>query len=199
MGERGEHRHREGVDVIERQHREHPVAFVQAVLGADRRRVRGEVRLRQHHALGHAGGARGVHQQCHGVRWRRVGRRLAAFGRAGRDLAITGLGGAGLPGSGPGSIEPAGICADRVRNDRRDVRRIRRRHHDRDLPAEPGDEAAHALLPVGGDEHQLAVGVVEHVAHLLGLRQQVHRVHADAGVHGTEQQPQRLQPVRQHQ
>jgi hypothetical protein len=41
--------------------------------------------------------------------------------------------------------------------------------------------------------------VVEHVAHLLRLGEQVHGVDADAGVHRPEQQPQRLQAVRHHE
>ncbi len=67
MRERREHGHGKGVDVIERQHREHAVRGLQFMLDADGVRVGREVALREHHALGHAGGAGGVHQQRNGV------------------------------------------------------------------------------------------------------------------------------------
>ena len=41
--------------------------------------------------------------------------------------------------------------------------------------------------------------MLQHVAHLLGLRQQVHRVHHQAGIEAAQQQPQGLQSVGQHE
>ncbi len=162
--ERRQHRHRERVDVIERQHREHAVVRRQAVLGADRLRVRGEVGLRQHHALRHAGRARGVHQQREvvGPRHRR------RVGRGSVGLALV-------------------------------ERRIGVRDDDRHRPIDRREQRTHARFPLGRDEDELAVGMREHMAHLLRLRQQVDRVDAAAGVHRAEQQAQRLQAVRHHQ
>jgi hypothetical protein len=62
-------------------------------------------------------------------------------------------------------------------------------------PVEALHQVAHARLPLRRDAHQATVGMREHVAHLLGLRQQVDGVHAEAAVHRAQQQPQGLQAV----
>ncbi len=158
MRQRRQHGHRKGVDVIQRQHGRDAVVRAEPVLGADRLRVRGEVGLREHHALGLAGRARGVHEQ---------GQRIGARRRRHR----VNLGLAGQRGG-------IGIDDQHV-----------------DAPFDTGEQRPHALLPIRCHAHQLSVRVIEHVTHLLGLRQQVDRVHAPAAVERTEQQPDRLQAV----
>ena len=49
--ERGEHRHRKRVDVIQRQNGGYAIGATQLMLAADRLRIFRKVRLRQHHAL----------------------------------------------------------------------------------------------------------------------------------------------------
>ena len=56
--------------MIERQDGEDAVVGAELVFAADRSRIGGEVGLRQQHALGHTGGARGVHEER-----RRIGAR----------------------------------------------------------------------------------------------------------------------------
>jgi hypothetical protein len=68
-------------------------------------------------------------------------------------------------------------------------------HDQRHRPVEGLHHLAHARFPLGRHADHAAVGVREHIAHLLGLRQQVDRVHAVARVHRTQQQAQRLQAV----
>ena len=148
MGERRQHRHREGVDVIERQHGEHAVRGPRPCSALMATRVGGEVALRQHHALRLAGGAGGVHEQARS--------------------------------SGPG---PARRCrpadaAARVGAGQPRRRRHRRRSRVSPIVAADGRRAAPRTraLPFRARRTPAAVRMPEHVAHLLGLRQQVDRV-----------------------
>jgi len=61
-----------------------------------------------------------------------------------------------------------------------------------------GRHRAHALGPLGRDEDQLRVGMIEHEAHLLGLREQVDRIDAVPAVHRAEQQAYSLRAVAHH-
>jgi hypothetical protein len=133
------------------------------MLLADRARVGDQVRLREHHALRLAGGARGVHEErerlgCHlRERERRIARLLA-----GKRLAV----------------------------------RIDLDHED--LALDAGHHLAHLRRPIRRDEDDARIAMVDHVAHLLGLREQVHRVHAVAARHGGDEQAQRREPVGHH-
>ena len=161
--QRRQHRHREGVDVVERHHREHPIIGPQSVLGDDGLRVGRQVGLGQHHALGLAGGARGVHQQR-----QRVGGRLCRPALR-RGLALA-----------------------------RQHERVGFGDPHRHRPVERGGHLANPRFPFRRHHHQLAVRMAKHVAHLLGLRQQVHRVDAAPAPQHAQQHPQRVQAVGHH-
>ncbi len=174
MREGREHRHRESVDVIERKHGGDAVFAAEAMLGADGMRVRGEIGVGEHHALGLAGGAGGVHQEGEGVGNGEIGpRAIAALRRPARRLILRRLIGQGLG---------VGVDLD-----------------DRDGPREILDQVNDFWGPLRRGEDERAVGMVEHVLHLLGLREQVHGIHAVATRHRAEKDAERRESVGHHE
>ena len=155
MGQRRQHGHSKGIDVVQRQHRQHPVMGLQRMLGADGRCVGCQVGLGQHHPLGLPGRAGGVHQQRHGL------------GQRGRQVGL---------GLGPAVV-------------------VWRAHQHADVARNVLQQRAHLGLPIGADDHQPAVAVRQHIAHLVWLRQQIDRVDAPAALHRAQQPLQRSQPV----